>query len=321
MSTLLVVVLGIAGLALLTVGADQLVVGAGRLATVLRVAPVIVGVIVIGLGTSAPEFIVSGTAAVQDNSGLALGNLVGSNILNVTLILGVVAIVSPVLVRSSVPVREAPLMVAAVAVFGAFALVGMKFVAGVLLAVLSLGALLVLGRLSRVPPDDPLPDDVAAFVEPSPPPGRAWVEVIRTLLGLAATLGGAQLLVANASTLASRWGVSDTVIGFTLVAGSTALPELMTSVQAQRRGEGDLMVGNLLGSNLFNSLIGGAIVGLAAGGDTIAPFGFAAVTAMVLASALAWLLLKRGNRITRPEAAVLLCAYAAILPLLISANP
>jgi cation:H+ antiporter len=320
MSTLLVAGIGIAGLVLLTIGADQLVVGAGRLATVLRVAPVIVGVVVIGLGTSAPEFVVSGTAAVRGNAGLALGNLVGSNILNVTLILGVVAVVSPVLVRSSVPVREAPLMVAGVTVFGAFALVGLKLVAGVLLALLSIGALVLLVRLSRVPPDDPLPDDVAAFVEPSPPPGRWWVEVTRIVLGLAATLGGAQLVVANASTLAHRWGVSDTLIGFTLVAGGTALPELMTSVQAQRRGEGDLMVGNLLGSNLFNSLIGGAVVGLAAGGDTIAPFGFAAVTAMVAAGVLAWLLLKRGSRITRPEACVLLGAYALTLPLLISAN-
>ncbi|WP_327005234.1 sodium:calcium antiporter [Dactylosporangium sp. NBC_01737] len=319
MSTLLVVGLGLVGLALLTVGADQAVVGASRLATLLRVAPVIVGVVVIGLGTSAPEFVVSGTAAVRDNAGLALGNLVGSNILNVTLVLGVVAVVSPVMVRSSVPVREAPLMAAAVAVFGAFALVGLKFVAGLLLAVLSVGALMLLVRLSRVQDGDPLPDDVAAFV--SPRARHWWVEALRTVLGLAATLGGAQLLVANAVTLAHRWGVSDQVIGFTLVAFGTSLPELMTSVQAQRRGEGDLLVGNLLGSNIFNSLIGGAVVGLAAGRSTIAPFGFAAVTAMVCAAVLAWLLLWRGSRITRPEACVLLAAYVCVLPLLISANP
>ncbi|MEV0566091.1 sodium:calcium antiporter [Dactylosporangium sp. NPDC050588] len=331
MSTLLVVGLGLLGLALLTVGADQAVVGASRLATLLRVAPVIVGVVVIGLGTSAPEFVVSGTAAVRDNAGLALGNLVGSNILNVTLVLGVVAVVSPVMVRSSVPVREAPLMAAAVAVFGAFALVGLKFVAGLLLAVLSVGALALLVRLSRVQDGDPLPEDVAAFVSPvrarrwwvfwSPGPRRWWVEALRTVAGLVATLGGAQLLVDNAVTLAHRWGVSDQVIGFTLVAFGTSLPELMTSVQAQRRGEGDLLVGNLLGSNIFNSLIGGAVVGLAAGSSTIAPFGFAAVTAMVFAAVLAWLLLWRGSRITRPEACVLLAAYVCVLPLLISANP
>lgn len=320
MSTLLVAGLGIAGLVLLTAGSDQLVIGAGRLATVLRVAPVIVGVVVIGLGTSMPEFVVSFAAAARGNAGLALGNLVGSNIFNVTLILGAVAVVSPVLVRSSVPVREAPLMVAGVAVFGAFALVGLKLVAGVLLALLGIGALVLLVRLSRVPPDDPLPDDVAAFVEPAPPPGRWWLELTRAMLGLGATLGGAQLLVANAATLAHRWGVSDAVIGFSLVAVGTSLPELMTSVQAQRRGEGDLMVGNLLGSNLFNSLIGGALVGLAAGRNTIAPFGFAAVAAMVVAGVLAWLLLKRGSRITRPEACLLLAAYAIMLPLLISAN-
>lgn len=321
MSTLLVAGLGLVGLVLLTVGADQAVVGASRLATLLRVAPVIVGVVVIGLGTSAPEFVVSGTASVRGNAGLALGNLVGSNIINVTLILGVVAVVSPVVVRSSVPVREAPLMAAAVAVFGAFALVGLKFVAGVLLAVLSVGALVLLVRLARVQDGDPLPDDVAAFVEPSPSSGRWWVEAVRTVVGMAATLGGAQLLVTNATTLAHRWGVSDQVIGFTLVAFGTSLPELMTAAQAQRRGEGDLMVGNLLGSNLFNSLIGGAVVGLAAGSSTIAPFGFATVTAMVFASVLAWLLLWRGSRITRPEACVLLAAYACVLPLLISASP
>ncbi|GAB3874733.1 sodium:calcium antiporter [Dactylosporangium cerinum] len=319
MSTLLVVGLGLVGLVLLTLGADQVVVGASRLATLLRVAPVIVGVVVIGLGTSAPEFVVSGTAAVRDNAGLALGNLVGSNILNVTLVLGVVAVVSPVMVRSSVPVREAPLMAAAVAVFGAFALVGLKFAAGVLLAVLSVGTLALLVRLSRVQDGDPLPDEVAAFV--SQRPRRWWVEALRTVVGLAATLGGAQLLVDNAVTLAHRWHVSDQVIGYTLVAFGTSLPELMTSVQAQRRGEGDLLVGNLLGSNIFNSLIGGAVVGLAAGSSTIAPFGFAAVTAMVFAAVLAWLLLWRGSRITRPEACVLLAAYVCVLPLLISANP
>ncbi len=320
MSTLLVVGLGLLGLALLTVGADQAIIGASRLATLLRVAPVIVGVVVIGLGTSTPEFVVSGTAAVRDNAGLALGNLVGSNILNVTLVLGVVAVVSPVMVRSSVPVREAPLMAAAVAVFGAFALVGLKFVAGLLLAVLSVGALVLLVRLSRVQEGDPLPDDVAAFVS-ARRQRRWWVEAARTVAGLAATLGGAQLLVTNAVTLAHRWGVSDEVIGFTLVAFGTSLPELMTSVQAQRRGEGDLLVGNLLGSNIFNSLIGGAVVGLAAGRSTIAPFGFAVVTAMVAAGVLAWLLLWRGSRITRLEACVLLAAYACVLPLLISANP
>lgn len=320
MSTLLVVGLGLLGLALLTVGADQAIIGASRLATLLRVAPVIVGVVVIGLGTSTPEFVVSGTAAVRDNAGLALGNLVGSNILNVTLVLGVVAVVSPVMVRSSVPVREAPLMAAAVAVFGAFALVGLKFVAGLLLAVLSAGALVLLVRLSRVQDGDPLPDDVAAFVS-AQRQRRWWVEAARTVVGLAATLGGAQLLVTNAVTLAHRWGVSDEVIGFTLVAFGTSLPELMTSVQAQRRGEGDLLVGNLLGSNIFNSLIGGAVVGLAAGRSTIAPFGFAVVSAMVAAGVLAWLLLWRGSRITRPEACVLLAAYVCVLPLLISANP
>src|SRR6266511_1357008 len=118
---LILVVLALAGLALLTFAADQLVLGAGRLATRLGIAPVVVGVVVIGLGTSTPEFVVSGLAAARGDAALALGNLTGSNIINVTLILGVVGLVAPIAVRSSVPRREAPLSVVAVALFAGFA--------------------------------------------------------------------------------------------------------------------------------------------------------------------------------------------------------
>jgi cation:H+ antiporter len=201
-----------------------------------------------------------------------------------------------------------------------FALVGLGRAGGAVLGAAAVAAVVLLVRLSRTRTADPMTDEVEDFLD-RPPAANTARELVRTVVGLAGTLAGAQLLVMTAADAAGRLGVPPAVIGLTVVAFGTSLPELVTAIQAQRRHEGDLLVGNLLGSNLFNSLIGGAVVGLAAGDGTIAPFGFAAVTAMVAAGVLAWLLLKRGSRITRPEACLLLCAYGLTLPLLISANP
>jgi cation:H+ antiporter len=305
--------LGLAGLAALPVAADQMVLGAARLAAMLRISPVLVGVLVIGLGTSVPEFLVSGLAAASGRGGLALGNLIGSNIVNVTLILGVAALLAPVAVRSSVVAREAPLALLAVTVFGGFAWWGLGLPAGLVLAGLLVAAVVLLLRLARVAPPDPLPHEVADRIgaPTRSPTGEGW----RALLGLAGTLGAAQLVVVSAGGVAHRWGVPDVVIGATVVAVGTSLPELVTAVQAQRRGESDLLVGNVLGSNLFNSLAGGAVVGVAAHGGTF-HVGFPVVATMVAVNLLAWLVLFRGYRVSRVEGAVLLGAYLVALPLL-----
>src|SRR4051812_3006979 len=165
MATVAVIGLALVGLALLTFAADQLVQGAGRLAAMVGIAPVVVGVVVIGLGTSAPEFLVSGAASARGNPGIAVGNLVGSNIVNLTLVLGVAALVAPVVVRSSVPVREAPVTVLAMVVFAGFVLAGLGVLAGVVLAVLGVAALVSLVRLARVRAGDPLPGEVVEYVE------------------------------------------------------------------------------------------------------------------------------------------------------------
>jgi cation:H+ antiporter len=305
-------VLAVLGLALLAVAADQLVLGAARLATRLRVSAVVVGVVVIGLGTSAPEFLVSGIATASGQEGLAMGNLVGSNIINMSLILGVGALIAPVTVRSSVLRGEAPLSVAAVVVFAVFALLGVGVVAGAVLALLFTVALLVLLRLARIAPAGPLPADVSDYLDV--PPVKSGRETVRAVLGLIGTLLGAHVLVTNAAAIATGLGAPPTVVGFTLVAFGTSLPELVTTIQAQRRGEADLLVGNLLGSNLFNSLGGGAIVGFASRSATPA-VGYPALAAMVAVNMLAWLLLFRGYRVSRPEGALLLAAYALSVPL------
>ncbi len=302
------------GLALLTVAADHLVLGAGRLAARFGISPVVVGVVVIGLGTSAPELVVSGIASVRGDGGLAVANLVGSNVLNVTVILGIAALVAPVKVRSSVPRREAPLSVAAVTLFAALVLVGLGRLAGALLGAALILTVVILVRLAHVTTADPLPAEVGDFLD-APPVPRAGREALRAVLGLAGTLLGAHLLVANAATAAQRLGVPQTVVGFTLVAVGTSLPELVTAVQAQRRGDADLLVGNLLGSNLFNAVAGGAVVGLMGRGEP-ARLGYPVLAAMVAVSLLTWLVLYRGYRVSRFEAVLLLVAYALTLPLI-----
>ncbi|NUO59142.1 MAG: calcium/sodium antiporter [Hamadaea sp.] len=323
---LLQILLALAGLGLLTVAADHLVLGSSRLAERLHISPVVVGVVVIGLGTSAPEFLVSALAAGRGDTGIAVGNIVGSNILNLTLILGIAALVTPFAVDSAVTRREVPLAVGAVVAFGVLAYLGLTPATGLVLAAAMAAALYLLLRWSRAADNEQLVTEVQDFtaeggavVTPAARRTRPWVEPIRTVLGLAGVLGGAQLLVANASTIAEDLGVPQVVIGFTLVALGTSLPELVTTVQAQRRGETDLVVGNLFGSNLFNSLAGGALVGLATGAAHPAQAAAGLLAAMVGTTLLAWALLARGLRLTRVEGAVLLAAYALTLPLLLTA--
>jgi cation:H+ antiporter len=303
------------GLAVLTLAADQLVLGAGRVASRLRVAPVVVGVVVIGLGTSAPEFLVSGVAAARGNSGLATGNLVGSNIINLTLILGTAALIRPVVVTARVLRHEAPLTLVAMGLLAAATATGITRVDGVLLAVATGAALTGLVVLARSQPVDPIGAEATGHLHEDRPRQLLAVEVVRTVLALAGVLIGAQLLVSGATSVAIRLGAPQIVIGFTLVALGTSLPELVTAVQAQRRGEADLLIGNLLGSNLFNSLAGGAVIGLAAP-EPLSPVDPVLLAAMLGVGVVAWLLLFRGRQLTRVEGVVLIVLYGLVLPLL-----
>jgi cation:H+ antiporter len=319
------VLLAVAGLVVLTFAADQLVLGSSRSARRLRISPVVVGVAVIGLGTSAPEFVVSGLAAARGDTGIAVGNLVGSNILNLTLLLGVAAVICPIPVTSGVVRREVPVAVAAVVLFGLFVVVGIGLPAAIVLAGAAVAALWVLVRWARdTPADAVLADDVREFLSAddgsparSSGHGRGRREPVRAVLGLCGVLAGAQMLVGGASAVAERFAVPQVVIGYTLVALGTSLPELVTSVQAQRRGESDLVVGNLFGSNLFNSLVGGAVIGLA-GGAAPARADVVLVVAMVLSTGLAWALLWRGLTLTRGEGVALVLAYMSMTPLVLT---
>jgi cation:H+ antiporter len=312
---MLLSVLGVvAGLALLTYAADQFVVGAARVATLMKLSPIVIGAVVIGFGTSAPEMVVSGLAAGQGSLDIAFGNIVGSNVANLTLVLGAAALVTPILVHSPVLKREAPLSLGLVVVFAILVQSGLSRLDAAILGTLLLAALAFILLASRSG-DDHLSGEVEEFLTGESVSRRK--ETLRTALGLLGTLGAAQLLVVSATTIASELGLSEGFIGLTVVAIGTSLPELATALQAARKQETDLIVGNLLGSNMFNSGAVAAVAGFAGPGQLDDPtiVGLATLL-MVLVATGATLFMVTGKKVVRWEGAALLLAYAATIPLL-----
>ncbi len=259
----LLAVLG--GIVLLWKAADEFVDGAAGLATMLSVPPLVIGAVVVGFGTSAPEMLVSGLAAVQGESDLGVGNVIGSNIANLSLILGAAVLLITIKIDSAVLRREAPLATAAAVAFAVAAQGGIQAWEGGVLLVLMIGVLYLL--LTSPGPDIALEIEVEEGLGDSD--GSAKSLGLRTLLGLVGTVGGAWILVWGATDIAEQLGINSGFVGLTLVALGTSLPELVTAVTAARRGHDELIVGNLLGSNLFNSLAVGAVIGLL--GDGAAP--------------------------------------------------
>lgn len=248
-----------AGLGLLTYSADRFVDGAAATARHGGMPPLLIGIVIIGLGTSAPELVVSVLAALQGNPGLALGNAYGSNIANIGLILGLTALLCPIVVQSQVVRQELPLLllVTAVAVFQL--LDGqLTRLDGWVLLVLFVGlmgwliwqGLAKRGDVLAAEVQEQMQDDVMSL-----PLALFWVA-----FGLLLMIGSSRLLVWGAVEIARFFGVSDLLIGLTIVALGTSLPELASAFSAVRKGEHDLALGNVIGSNLFNTL---AVVGLA----------------------------------------------------------
>lgn len=303
--------LAVAGLAVLVVSSGRFVAGAAGLSLRLRVPPVVVGAVVIGFGTSAPELLTSGLAAAEGSHDIAVGNVVGSNVANLTLVLGVLAVTAAPAITSQVLRREVPLAVAGMLAFAA-TLQRLERWSALALLVAFVAVMIVLLRASRVS-DDALADDVERELDRrARRPTRSLVlECGAALLG---TVAGAQLLVSGAVSVAESLDVGEGLIGFTLVALGTSAPEIVTSVQAARRGEPDLAIGNVFGSNLFNSLAIGGIVGLISPGDVadgLIVTAWCAVGAGVLVGGL----MRSGRRLVRWEGVLLLGSYVAAIPL------
>ncbi|GMU41143.1 MAG: sodium:calcium antiporter [Chloroflexota bacterium] len=255
----LTVVLFVAGLVLLVVGAEALVRGASRIATTLGISPLVVGLTIVAFGTSAPEFAVSVSSALDGSADVAIGNVVGSNIFNVLFILGVSAVVAPLVVTSQLIRLDVPLMIAASA---ALLLVSIGGVVSRLE-----GALLFAGIVaytgwaivsSRREGKAIAAEYGEAFGAERRSASQLAYDAVRVAAGLGLLILGSRWFVDGATEAAEALGVSELVIGLTVVAAGTSMPELATSVVASIRGERDIAVGNVVGSNIFNIL---AVVG------------------------------------------------------------
>ena len=290
-----------AGIALLYVGAEALVRGGASLAVRVGLSPLAVGLTVVSLGTSAPELVVSVDAALEGRGEVAVGNVLGSNVANIGLILGLAAVLTPVAVSRQVLRFDLPLLLAVSA--GVVGVLWDGRVGRAEGAVLTAGLCGYVGwtvfdsRRKHVAPDLP------------PPTGSVLLDAALVIAGLGLLMGGAHFLVDGAVTVATAAGVSDAVIGLTVVAFGTSLPELAASGVAAFRGEGDLAVGNVIGSNMFNSL---GILGVAA---LVVPLdapdvALADLAVMFGATALLVPLMLTGRRVGRVEGAILCAGYA-----------
>ncbi|MFZ7127521.1 MAG: calcium/sodium antiporter [Desulfobacterales bacterium] len=247
------------GLALLVWSADRFVEGSASTARHFGMPQLLIGMVIVGFGTSSPEMVVSALAAIQGNPGIALGNAYGSNITNIALILGLTALISPIWVRSQVLRKELPILTAVTALAAWQVRDGRitRMDAVVLLAAFGgLMAWTIWEGLKKN--EDALADEMEQELElRAMPIGRA---VFWLVVGLVMLVASSRVLVWGAVRIANEFGVSDLVVGLTVVAIGTSLPELASSIIAVRRGEHDIALGNVIGSNLFNTL---AVVGIA----------------------------------------------------------
>ncbi len=312
---LLGLVYSIVGLVVLSLAADQFVRGAARLAVVLRMAPIVVGAVVVGFGTSAPEMLVSGVAAANGRLDIGVGNIIGSNVANISLVLGAASFVAVVPVSRSVVRRDAAVSVAAVAIFALLVQGELNRLEGVLLLV-ALGAWFVLVlRGARTVDREADMDDLSELVGEDPP--ALGIETLRTVASLALVAGSAYILVEGAERIADALNLSGGFVGYTMVAVGTSAPELVTAVAAARQRETELLVGNLLGSNVFNSLAVGGVISLVGPGPvgdvTLQTLGS---LMMVVICVVSWAAMAMGHRVRRIDGMVLLGLWVVSIALL-----
>lgn len=301
------------GLVLLVVGAEALVRGASKLAAAIGISPLVIGLTVVAFGTSAPEMAVSTVSSLTGQSNIAAGNIIGSNIFNVLFILGLSALMTPLVVSLRLIRLEVPLMIAASAVVYLFCMDGVVArPEGLLLFSGIIAYTVFLVRQSRHENAQIQDEYVREYGGKKPLAVRALLKNIALILiGLGLLVLGSNWLVDCAAAIAQNLGVSDLVIGLTIVAVGTSLPELATSVVASIRNERDIAVGNVIGSNLFNLL---AVMGVA---GIVSPSGIAVSTSalhldlpVMLAAATACLpIFLSGRRISRNEGVLLLGGY------------
>lgn len=311
----------IAGLVLLIGGGEALVRGAGTLASRAGISPLVIGLVVVSAATSAPELAVTVDAVISGEPDLAVGNVIGSNIANILLILGLSAVVSPLIIKRQLVRFDMPVMVG---ISTLLVVVSLDGSISVLDGALMFGALVIhtilsiqMGKKKVNAPDDK-PDSMPLNSKPV----SLWLAILLLIAGIGLLVLGARLLVAGAVGIATALGISSLVIGLTVVAIGTSLPELATSIIAIRRGEADMAVGNVVGSNIFNV---GMVIGLPAvffaEGIPVAPSAISIDLPLMLAAAVALVPLAfTGFVLARWEGALFLLLYLAYTLYLVLAS-
>lgn len=305
----LTLVLFVTGLLILVGGAESLVRGSSALALRLGITPLVIGLTVVAFGTSSPELAVSIESALSGNSSIALGNVIGSNVANIGLILGITAIIRPMSVQPSLLKQQIPLMIVISFVIWAMAAdMAITFWDGFILVAGLIGFLLHSYRSSKDSPEEEevLPCEVQSLKD------KTWFCILLILIGLAGLIGGGMLFVRSAVEIAQIYNVDEAIIGLTIVAIGTSMPELATSVVAAIRKESDIAIGNIVGSNIFNIL---AILGIASLISPLSGIGFSTADYVVMISfavillPMAW----SGRTLSRPEGTVLLLGYLSYM--------
>lgn len=291
------------GFLLLVKGADWFVEGAAGIAKKLGIPQLIIGLTIVAMGTSMPEAAVSITAALQENAGITIGNIVGSNILNILIILGVTALITNVAIQKSTLYYEIPYMIAITIVLMIFGITGgeISFIEGIifwLLFIVFLGYLFVMSKKGNSQENEEVKDI------------PVWKCILFMLVGGVMVVKGSDFAVSGASAIARFFGMSERFIGLTIVAFGTSLPELVTSVTAAKKGNAGIAIGNIVGSNIFNILF---VIGTTALICTV-PFEskFIIDTIIAIASgAVLWLVTYKNRELRKPCGIVMLLGYAA----------
>jgi len=305
----------IVGLIFLVWSADRFVMGASATAQNLGVSPLIIGMIIVGFGTSAPEIFVGAIAAIGGNSTMAVGNALGSNIANIGLVVGLAALITPLTIESNILKREFPLLfVVTAAAYLVMSDNTLSRMDGILLLV---GTAAMVGWLFKLStsdnPKDPLETEFESELPERMSTGRG---LLWTLLGLIILVASSHTLVWGAVNVAKAFGVSEFIIGLTIIAIGTSLPEVAVSITAALKKEHDIVIGNIIGSNMFNLL---AVLGVA---STIQPStlqpevlnrDFLVMAVLTLGLFVMGYGFKGKGRINRFEASLLLCAYFGYL--------
>lgn len=304
MNIFIAIALLIVGFVMLTKGADWFVDGSSALAFRLGIPQLVIGLTIVAMGTSAPEAAVSITSALKGNEGITVGNVVGSNIMNILLILGIASVIVPLAVQKSTRMIEIPYMIAITVLFGILGYTG-EMVTRVEGGILWIAFLIYLGYLlwmAKKGKEDNEPDEKQKSLP---------VQLLMILVGLVCIVLGSDFVVDGATEIAKVIGISERIIGLTIVAFGTSLPELVTSIAAARRGNADIAIGNIVGSNVFNILF---VAGTSA---LISPVVFESkfVLDTAVATATAVLLLvcvcNKEGKLKRSGGIIMLAAYAA----------